>query len=136
MLLLIANHDYKNVPCFKFSPTIVETGLQLNRTNTVWWALNAVASFHRSRSRFSYLLTKNWSDLGSIVEDHIFSHGLDDGGQLIDVGWWQWGVLGEGRWHEYDLPLLLPQQSCVATLKPPPQHLTSYRSQISDNREI
>lgn len=140
ILLLIANHDYKNVPCFKFSPTVVETGLQLNCTNTVWWALNAVASFHRSRIRFSYLLTKNWSDLGSIVEDHIFSHGLDDGGQLIDVGWWQWGCVRRGEvawmWPTAPPPSSLYQQSCVATLNPPPQHLTFYRSQISNDWEI
>lgn len=73
-----------------FLQRLWKQGLQLNWTNTVWWALNAVASFHRSWIRFSYLLTKNWSDQGSTVEDHIFSHSLDDG------GWWQWGVLGEG----------------------------------------
>lgn len=49
----------------RFSPTAVETGLQLNCTNTVW-ALNAVASILRPQIRFSFLFTEKeliWSGI-------------------------------------------------------------------------
>lgn len=57
--MVIPNHDYKNVPRFTFSPTVVETGLAAKLNKYCVVSLNAVASFHRSWIRFSYLLTKN-----------------------------------------------------------------------------
>lgn len=138
----IANHDYKNVPRFRFSPALVETGLQLNCTNTVWWALNAVASFHRSRIRFSYPLTKDSSDQGSIAGGPHSQSWLGLWWTAHRCGMVTVGGVRRGEvawtWPTAPPPSSLHQQSCVATLKPlpPPQHLTFYCSQISKHWEI